>query len=197
LPIPAELTMARPEDLLASTWAQLDGFPLPGFVADAVASVRAERPPASGETPVLSHNDLNPTNMVYDGERLVLLDWDAASTNDRAYDLATVAVFMRMDAETCAKLHAAYAGQPAEAMPPRFAYLRRLIGMMVGTGFVNAARQAGHPGTAPDATLESTLSLTECYPRMRTGEVNLATPEGRMTFGLARVKESFVANESS
>jgi len=39
-----------------------------------------------------SHNDLfKPDNMLYDGERLWLVNWEAAFQNDRYADLAVVA----------------------------------------------------------------------------------------------------------
>jgi thiamine kinase-like enzyme len=42
----------------------------------------------------LSHDDVNPTNLVYDGNRLLLLDWDNAGKNEPMYDLATISVFV-------------------------------------------------------------------------------------------------------
>jgi hypothetical protein len=190
LPIPAGMPRKSPEDLFGSMWSKLDGFPLPRFVGDAAAQVRAMRPPPSADVPVLSHNDLNPTNLAYDGERLVLMDWDAAGPNDPAFDLATVAVFQRMDADACARLHAAYAGDEAAEILPRFGYFRRLVAMMVGTGFLTFARATGHPGAAPDTLLDSTASLGDFYQRLRSGEIDLGTPDGRFAFGLALVKAS-------
>src|SRR4051812_41980224 len=40
---------------------------------------------------VSSHNDLKPENMVFDGERVWLVDWEAAFLNDRYSDLAVMA----------------------------------------------------------------------------------------------------------
>ena len=45
-----------------------------GLVRDACR----RRAPAS----VSSHNDLNPRNVLYDGQRLWLVDWEAAFRND-------------------------------------------------------------------------------------------------------------------
>ena len=42
---------------------------------------------------VSSHNDLNPNNMVFDGEKIWIIDWDAAFKNDRYVDLAITANF--------------------------------------------------------------------------------------------------------
>ncbi len=43
---------------------------------------------------VASHNDLKPENMVFDGTRVWLIDWEAAFLNDRYLDLSVVANFV-------------------------------------------------------------------------------------------------------
>jgi thiamine kinase-like enzyme len=42
---------------------------------------------------VSSHNDLKPENILFDGNRVWLVDWEAAFLNDRYVDLAVVANF--------------------------------------------------------------------------------------------------------
>src|SRR5262249_16405194 len=96
LPRPADLEPATPLALLADTWAKLARV-APPFVVEAVEGMLAEPPPAGKRALVVSHNDVNPTNLAYDGERLLLLDWDMASANDPLFDLATISVFLRMD----------------------------------------------------------------------------------------------------
>jgi hypothetical protein len=41
-----------------------------------------------------AHNDPNPANLLYDGERLWLIDWETASRNDPFVDLATMAAHL-------------------------------------------------------------------------------------------------------
>ena len=103
------------------------------------------RPPASARRSS-SHNDVNPTNLVYDGEKLLLLDWETAGPNDPFYDLAAIAVFLRMDEGTCLRLLAAYDGEPVAELPARFAYNRRLVAVLCGTAFLHLARHGGHAG---------------------------------------------------
>jgi len=165
---------------LARIWPTLRA---PRFVADAVARLTAETPPPAGEL-VLSHNDLNPTNFVFDGERIVLMDWDVAAANDRYYDLAAVSVFLRMGADDQRALLAAY-GAPES---PRFAYDRRLVAIVCGVIFLHLAAHAGHAGG--DTDVDATPSLADCYLKMRTGTLAVSTPDGQWTFGLALVKES-------
>lgn len=175
-----------PRQLLAATWSGLAGFTVPAFVGDAVTRVLAEDPPATERAQVLSHNDVNPTNLVFDGEHLLLLDWDAAGPNDPFYDLATIAVFLRMDEATCLRLLAAYDGQGSPALPARFGYDRRLVAVLCGATFLGFARLGGHAGG--DGELASTPGLDEVYQRMRSGSLSPATPEGQWWFGLALVK---------
>lgn len=40
---------------------------------------------------VSSHNDLNPNNILFDGKKIWIIDWEAAFQNDRYVDLANVA----------------------------------------------------------------------------------------------------------
>ena len=150
----------------------------------------AEDPPPNPRAPVLGHNDLNPTNFIYDGERLLVLDWAAAGPMDAFYDLAVLSVFLRMDEATCLGLLSAYDGAPASVLPQRFVYSRRLAAALAGTMQLFIARQMKHPGATGAETLDSTPSLGEFYQRMRTGELKVGTADGQWAFGLALLKES-------
>ncbi|HEX8699579.1 MAG TPA: phosphotransferase [Myxococcaceae bacterium] len=192
LPLPPDTEQKNPREFLTATWSGLTAtVALPSFAGDAVQRVLQEEAPVPERAPVLSHNDVNPTNLVYDGEKLLLLDWETAGTNDPFYDLATISVFLRMDEATCHKLLAAYDGKPFSRLPARFAYDRRMVAVLCGATFLQLARQSGHAGATGGETLGSTLSLLEVYQRMMTGSLNLATGEGRWCFGLALMKDSF------
>jgi aminoglycoside phosphotransferase (APT) family kinase protein len=191
LPLPPEADSKDPQGFLAEVWSGLaEDFTLPAFVGDAVRRVLTEEAPARERALVLSHNDVNPTNLVYDGDNLLLLDWETAGPNDPFFDLAVLSVFLRMDEGTCQRLLAAYDGEPVSSVPARLAYSRRLAAVLVGAVFLNLARQSGHAGATGGETLDSTLSLGDCYQRMRAGALNPATGEGQWSFGLALVKES-------
>jgi hypothetical protein len=192
LPLPADAEPADPRALLAGTWTGLAAdFPLPMFVGAAVGRVLAEDEPAPDRAPVLSHNDVNPGNLVYHGENLLLVDWDVAGPNDPSYDLAAISVFLRMDQAACQSLLVAYDGEPVSTVPARFAYSRRLVAALCGATFLNLARRSGHPGATGGETLDSTPGLGDFYQRMRAGSVSMATGDGLWGFGLALVKEGF------
>src|SRR5262249_6717318 len=64
LPVPPAEDAKDPRDLLAEMWSDLaTNFALPSFVGEAVRRVLAEEAPARERALVLSHNDVNPTNL--------------------------------------------------------------------------------------------------------------------------------------
>ena len=138
---------------------------------------------------MLSHNDANPTNMVYDGTDLLLLDWDTAGPMHPYYDLAVISMFLRLSDDACCRLLSTYAGEPVAEQPESFRHFRRLGAVLCGAMGVHLACLAGHDGDAA-ATLEATPSLSDFYQRMRAGAVNLASAAGQWQFGLALIKES-------
>ena len=189
IPLPLDADALDPREFLATIWhGPLAGFAVPAFFSDAVRRVLEEDPTPSDLAPVLSHNDVNPTNLVYDGEHLVLLDWDTAGPNDPYYDLAAAALFLRMDEATCHELLSVYAGNSFAALPARFVYDRRVVGVLCGAAFMHLARQGGHGGATRAETLDSTQSLLEIYQQMRAGALSIASADGQRAFGLALVK---------
>jgi thiamine kinase-like enzyme len=188
---PPEAGVNNPLELLATIWSGLGTtFTLPAFVRDAVNRLLTEEAPAHERALVLSHNDVNPTNLIYDGENILLLDWETAGLNDPFFDLAAASVFLRMDDSTCQKLLAAHDGEPVStsSLPARFTYSRRLVAVLCGTASLHLARNSGHPGATGQETLDSTLALVDFYQRMLSGSLSLATGEGQWSFGLALVK---------
>ena len=191
LPIPEGAPLREPRAFLTQIWRDfLVGFALPDFVGRAVERVLAEDPPPSERALVLSHNDLNPGNFIHDGEAILVLDWAAAGPQDAFYDLAVLAVFLRMDEDTCLRLLSAYEDGPIVELPARFLHDRRLAAALVGSMQLHLARQMKHPGASGVETLDSTLSLGEFYQRMMTGALSLGTADGQWAFGLAMLKAS-------
>jgi aminoglycoside phosphotransferase len=170
LPVPAG-EAADPRGLLASLKLPV----LPPWARTTIDRMLELRPPPRGAL-VFSHNDANPSNLAVSGDRVVLLDWDTAGPNDATWDLATVAMFLRLDDGACTALCRAHGGV---AVDDRFVYERRLVAALCGALFITLAKQ----------TFEDRgLSMAECHQQMRAGTLALATPEGRWAFGLALVK---------
>jgi aminoglycoside phosphotransferase (APT) family kinase protein len=192
LPIPTDASARDPRELLVQVWSDLSsGFAVPELGQAAIEGAIAAVPPTGGGAHVLGHNDLNPSNLLYDGESLLVLDWSTAGPADAFFDLATLAVFLRMDDATCVRLLAAYGEEPPrDVLPERFVYSRRLVSALVGAMMLLLARRRGHAAAADDETLASALSLGAFYQEMRAGNVNPATPDGQWAFGKALLKAS-------
>jgi aminoglycoside phosphotransferase (APT) family kinase protein len=97
------------------------------------------------EDRVSSHNDLNPGNVVYDGSRLWLVDWDAAFLADRYVDLATLANWFTRDAAGEAALLSTYFGRaPDLEEQARFELMRLVNHVFAGARIPSraAARRA-------------------------------------------------------
>ena len=189
LPIPRTAAAADPRCALGAIWHAFPAvFTVPAFVRTAVAQLLDELPRAGTETLVMSHNDVNPSNLVFDGERLMLLDWQTAAPNGEYYDLGAIAMFFRFDDDTSRQLIAAHDNELIDALPAAFNYSRRAAAVLSGTAALNAARLRGHVGG--EAAVESTTSLGELYAQLRNGTLDIATTNGQWSFGLALVKES-------
>jgi hypothetical protein len=186
LPLPADAPRRDPREFLAQLWGgPLADYALPELVGSAVRRVLAARidPPARE---VLGHNDLNPSNLLFDGEAIVVLDWAAAGAADPLYDLATLAVFLRMDDAATRRLLAAYDDRGDGEVPDRFGAMCRLVAALAGAMQLHVARGLQHPG----ATDAAAPTLAEFYQQLRVGALTLGTPAGQWSFGLALLKES-------
>ncbi|MBK7596849.1 MAG: phosphotransferase [Gemmatimonadetes bacterium] len=189
LPTPPGMGRADVRPVLQAMWSALSAeATLPLFVRETVTALLAEPPVTACESLVMSHNDVNPSNLVFDGTRVMLLDWDTAAPNDPLYDLATVAMFFRMDHESCQQLVAAHDDAPIGELPEAFRTYRRCAAALSGVAALGAARSRGHAGG--EIAAEATPSLGEVYQQLRAGTIDIQSVAGQWTFGLALVKEA-------
>jgi len=84
-----------------------------------------------------SHNDLfKPDNMLFDGKRLWLVDWEAAFQNDRYADLAVVAnMIVTNESEERIYLQEYFGAVPDEYQRARFYLTRQLAHMFYAMAF--------------------------------------------------------------
>ncbi len=84
--------------------------------------------PRDGSEMVPCHNDLKPENIIFDGERVWLVDWEAAFLNDRYIDLSVVANFVvTNDAEEEAYLQSYFGEATGEYRHARFYLASQLL----------------------------------------------------------------------
>jgi aminoglycoside phosphotransferase (APT) family kinase protein len=141
---------------------------------------------------VLSHNDANPGNILWDGARAWLVDWEVAGLGHPYYDLAVLALFLRLDDDVALALVAVHDESPLDE-PARasFRALRRLAGLLAGLTFLGLVDDLS-VRTAP--TLADAPSLADCYAALRKGALDLRSPRGLASMGLALLAEGAPAS---
>jgi aminoglycoside phosphotransferase (APT) family kinase protein len=136
---------------------------------------------------VLAHGDLNPTNLVWDGQRAWLVDWDTAGPAHPFLDWSGFSNFLNLsDAEALAWL-ARKQGAPLPPADARiFAALRDLTRVAYGCMFLSLAPALTGHGIEDQAT---TPSLTEVYAGLRTAQYAVGSPKGQVLMGAALLKQ--------
>lgn len=106
--------------------AALAGDGMPSGAIERLRRVVAALETAVGPTRLaLTHNDLMPGNLIDDGTRLWLIDWEYAGFGAPLFDLASLAVDNALDAAAQENLLAAYYRRaPSAALRRRFAAMR-------------------------------------------------------------------------
>ena len=119
---------------------------------------------------VSSHNDLfKPDNMLFDGARLWLVDWEAAFLNDRYADLAVVAnLIVTNEAEEIAYLQAYFGAPPDDYQRARLFLMQQVAHVFYAMGFLFL----GAPGAPVDWT-ETVPEYRDFHRRFWAGEVEL------------------------
>jgi aminoglycoside phosphotransferase (APT) family kinase protein len=142
---------------------------------------------------VVSHNDVNPVNVMWDGARAWFVDWEVAGLGHPHYDLATLALFLRMDDDAALDLAARHDGAPLdERARAIFRALRQLVGLLCGLTFLGLVEDLS---VRPAPTRADAPSLSDFYAALRAGELDMQSPRGCASFGLALLGESIPATE--
>lgn len=196
-------TLARLHALPGDGWIDIDpaayaremwraqsrrpGFP--AWAAPALAHIeRAERLLADDDRRTPSHNDLNPANVLWDGERVWLVDWEQSGRTHPYYDMAAMSTFLMVDDDVGLQLVAAQEGVAlSPAQSEIFVALRRLAMVFYGTIFFMLARDL--EATVPN-DIGDVKSMPELHAMIRGGTLSLRTSEGQVAFGAAMLKRA-------
>jgi hypothetical protein len=154
--------------------------------------------PRDGSDMVSSHNDMKPENVLFDGEQVWLVDWEAGFLNDRYVDLAVVANFVvTNEAEEEAYLRTYFGEDPVEYRRARFQLMQQLLHMFYSAVLLMFSR-----GSKSIDLSESAPSFRAFHDGIWAGEISLATDEAKLhyarvhlnqflqTLGTARYREA-------
>jgi thiamine kinase-like enzyme len=125
------------------------------------------------------HNDLKPENILFDGNKPVLVDWEAIFLNDPYIDLAVVSNFViEQPEQTKAYLTHYFGYEPSEYQLARFILVQQIMHMAYFAFFMLIIAGAGntidyntpHPG------------FREFHNDMWNGKIDLASQEARQQY---------------
>ena len=133
---------------------------------------------------VSAHNDPNPRNMVFDGNRLWLIDWETAYRNDPLVDVAIVLDQMEATPEAEDALLAAWCGRAPDA-----ALRARLVLMRAVTRLYYACLALAPIAAAPREQPDGDLSAPTPAEFRRAFEEGRLAPTSRETlYTLAKMQ---------
>ncbi len=174
--------------------AQKDRPGFPAWVADLSATFDSTAALLAGDPrQVVSHNDMNPGNVFWDGTQAWFVDWAAAGLTHPYYDVAAFTTFLNMDADAANGLLSAQEQGPLDAgNRATFAALRQLVALAVGCTFLSMVPDLTVLGSTQWA---SAPTLADCYAQMRIGKLDFTAAVGRGTFGLAMLRVGTAAGQ--
>ena len=126
---------------------------------------------------VSSPNDLKPENILFDGDRVWLVDWEAAFLNDRYVDLAVVENFaLNSEADEHAYLQRYFGESAGEYRLARFFLMRQVAHIFYALVFTSLAAAAGK---AIDTSLDAP-EFRGFHRRILAGEVSLEESDAKL-----------------
>ncbi|MDF3810230.1 phosphotransferase [Rhodopseudomonas sp. BAL398] len=172
-------------DIVSRIWAHIcrSGLFAPG-VLDAHSRRLAEIRSVYAWDPanaVSSHNDLLPRNLLFDGQRLWLIDWESACRSDPLVDIATTLDNFAPTPELEAVVLRAWLGrEPDRQLRERLSLIRALTRLFYA-GVQFSAVAAG-PRSAPETDLAAP-TLSELQQALRDGRLQPDALETRHVLG--------------
>lgn len=139
---------------------------------------------------VSSHNDLNPNNILFDGNRFWVIDWEAAFLSDRYVDLATIGRTMPSDAALEDHFLRAYFGDALdEYKRARYFLMQQVCHVFYSLAFMAMVAGRGSAGTPVDPSME-TPRLAEFHRLIGSGTLSLGDPETQLTYAKVSLNEA-------
>jgi len=129
---------------------------------------------------VSSHNDLfKPDNILFDGQRIWLIDWEAAFLNDRYADLAVVAnQVVTNDEEEMVYLKEYFGAAPDHYQRARFHLMQQMAHLFYTLAFLFLG-SSGQPINWSEPVPE----LSDYHRRMWAGKIDLSDKDVKIVYG--------------
>lgn len=183
---PAFPVLADYRDIIGQLLAAARGRFAPGLLEPHIEGFQRIRDayPWDPGALVSSHNDPNPSNIIYDGERLWLIDWETAYRNDPLVDLAILANNHARSPDLEAAMLQAWLGRAPDRM-----LLSRLTVMRLVTALYYAAlifTVTTPPGAESYASLEAP-DLEAFLAAVAAGRLSSMGPNAITTLGLVNL----------
>ena len=172
-------------DIVARLWAHVcrTGLFAPGVLdahTEHLAHIRETYVWNSADS-VSSHNDAIPSNILFDGARLWLIDWESAYRNDPLADTAIMLDNLAPSPELESVLLQTWLDRaPEENLRARLTLVRALTRLYYAGVFLSASAAA--PRARPDADL-SVPNVLEFRRAIREGRLKSGAPETKHTLG--------------
>lgn len=139
---------------------------------------------------VASHNDLNPNNMLFDGQQLWIIDWEAAFCNDRYVDLAIAArPFVTNEAQETFYLQAYFGAMPTAYQRARYFLMQQICHLYYAMIMMQMAAAQKPAGVTADPDMD-TDRLYDFHNQVGAGTVSLVTYEGQLSYGKTLLNEA-------
>ncbi|MEO6357624.1 MAG: phosphotransferase [Ferruginibacter sp.] len=142
--------------------------------------------PRNEEDLVSCHNDLKPDNVLFDGERVWLVDWEAAFLNDRYIELAVMANFVVTNEEEEKDYLQRYFGEEVtQYQQARFFLARQLMHIIYFSFFMNLS-------TADNKPVNLNIIFTgfrEFHDLLWAGKINLLNHSSQQQYAFVHLEK--------
>lgn len=168
----------------------LKAFPLSKLLTDyfeKIAQIRADL--SNSLLHVSCHNDLNGNNIMFNGQKIYLVDWEAAGLDDPFIDIATICnQFAHQPSQLGYFLQHYFDGTPNAEQREKLHLMRQISYCYYAMHFLHFAASSGLPLT--EIGLDPWPTPQEWMQRYRAREYSLATSHDFLLYAMAQVKAS-------
>jgi thiamine kinase-like enzyme len=132
---------------------------------------------------VSSHNDLNPNNLLFDGNKIWVIDWEMAFESDRYVDLAIIAnTFVKDTHHEKIYLTAYFGNKLDKYIIGRFYLMQQVCHVYYAMLMLRFAAEAKPAGFTHNLEM-NLLSLPDFHAMIGKQQISLETYDGQLQYG--------------